>query len=278
MYNVVIRLIFFIVVFIIQLLFGFGPTNYRYGYRRGSNYNNYYDSVENIRFGSFIKCKLRRSRALRKCRAFCQKSRNIIKLKNSKVIIIFDTKNKKISLIDKITENKFATVLWKDQTLSYLNEIDNIFEQTFDDICFSFTKDANYNGILDVLRSNFKVQEANIDQSTTQNIRQEQPKTPDNYTLIDINSASVDKIAKLPGINIILAKRIVKYRDKKGGIESKEELFKEFKIKEHFQKDLENKITFSKLQETIENKIDNNITTTLEKNKRNGANERIIDF
>lgn len=278
MFNLVLRFIIFIFIFFIQFLVGIGTNNRRYGYRGGSNYNTYYDNTGVYGLSAVIKCTLRRRRALRKCRAFCKKKRNIITIKNAKVILIFDTKYKKINLIDRITENKFATVLWKDQTLSYLDEIDNIFEQTFDDICFSFTKDANYNGILDVLRSNFKVQEANIDQSSTQNIIQEQLKNSENFSLIDINSASVDEIAKLPGINIILAKRIVKYRDKKGGIESKEELFKEFKIKEHFQKDLENKITFSKLKKTIENKIDNNITTTPKENKRNGANERIIDF
>ena len=69
-------------------------------------------------------------------------------------------------------------------------------------------------------------------------------------------------MAKLPGITIIIAKKIIKYRDLHDGFTTKKEFFTEMNIKPHFQSQLEDLIDVSKPQtkQTTE------------------SDERIIDF
>ena len=69
-------------------------------------------------------------------------------------------------------------------------------------------------------------------------------------------------MAELEGITIITAKKIIKYRELHDGFKTKEEFFKEMKIKPHFAKRLEDHIDVS-----------------IKKNKKKqNDNERIIDF
>jgi comEA protein len=44
--------------------------------------------------------------------------------------------------------------------------------------------------------------------------------------LVNINTASLDEIASLPGIGKVLASRIIEYRNTHGGFRSKEELIR----------------------------------------------------
>ena len=66
---------------------------------------------------------------------------------------------------------------------------------------------------------------------------------------------------RLPGINIILAKKIVKYRDEQGDFKSNEDFYEKMKIKSHFRVQLEKRIS---VYERRQNKTQNT--------------ERIIDF
>ena len=93
----------------------------------------------------------------------------------------------------------------------------------------------------------------------------------DNLNKLDINSASEDEITNLPGISVVMAKRIIKYRDKNGGIKSLSEFFKEFKIKEHFKKQLSQLIT-------VKRNFNDEVKTNVEKPIKKHSDERIIDF
>lgn len=50
----------------------------------------------------------------------------------------------------------------------------------------------------------------------------------------NVNSASSSELAILPGINIILAKKIVEYRDLNGFFKNEDDFFKVANVKEHF--------------------------------------------
>lgn len=250
------------------------------------------ESNTNQGLGAIIRCYLRRGRALRKCSQYCLKVNYIITLKNPRVTIICDTKNKTMSCIDGTNKDRSASVIWANQIAYMPQDRDNIFEMTFDNICFSFSNKATYGGILKVLKDNFDdIQESgpelNYAKKVSPKIEEEEPIKPKMGRLVDINNASVEQIATLPGINIVLAKRIVKYRDLKGNISSKEEFYKEFKIKEHFQKELNGLVVFTnhkKVEESydIVNKnilgSSNNSTASKSNNDDKGGGERIIDF
>ena len=286
----------FIIYIIFEIIFLMsGGRRRRLSYRQFGNwgyYNNSWDDAfsgnnTNIGIGAVIRCRLRRRRALKECSAFCKLAGYVITLKNQAVTLVCDTKNKTLSCYDNTKKNRTATVVWKEQLDYVPRERDNAFEQTFDNICFSFSDKANFNGILQVLKDNFdEVQETGTPKPRVevQNVEEEPVKFNMN-SRIDINTASAEKIAELPGINIVLAKRIVKYRDLKGGIKNEKELFNEFNIKEHFQKELKGLIVFTNFSKLDKNYdlINKSILSgeTIEENKddRNNDNgERVVDF
>lgn len=51
---------------------------------------------------------------------------------------------------------------------------------------------------------------------------------------IDVNQASASQLALLPGINIVMAKKVVEYRDTNGLFSSEEDFIKAANVKEHF--------------------------------------------
>ena len=51
---------------------------------------------------------------------------------------------------------------------------------------------------------------------------------------IDVNNATASEISILPGINIVMAKKIVEFRDTNGLFKSEEDFFKVANVKEHF--------------------------------------------
>ena len=51
---------------------------------------------------------------------------------------------------------------------------------------------------------------------------------------IDVNNATASEISILPGINIVMAKKIVEFRDTNGLFKNEEDFFKIANVKEHF--------------------------------------------
>ena len=80
---------------------------------------------------------------------------------------------------------------------------------------------------------------------------------------IDINNASEQEIASLAGINIISAKKAVKYRDLKGGFSSIDEFFKAINLKQYF---------IAKIKPQLE------IKEYKTKSSNTLNNDRIVDF
>lgn len=270
------RLIFWFIVVLIEFFLPDSRIRSAYPNRR---YNRYYGVFEddfeggmrvgneNTGIAASIRQKLRRRNALRVCKNFVKQEKYIITLKNTHVIFVMDTRNKTMSCVDKKVAGRSATVVWDEHPRSQLEEADNEFERIFDSICISFDKNSNYKGILNVLKDNFIVSETEPEPKYTPPplVQDEEPvKLTSKYIkVIDINSADEKDIARLPGINIITAKRIIKYREEHGAIKDLEELCREFKIKPHFKSQIEQQITFK---------------TVGEKKNKKAAEDRIIDF
>jgi len=286
------RIVIFIIIILIEILF---PSR-RYGRRRslfGSwNDNWLYQSDDwslmtpaenpNTGIAARIRVRFRRRNAVKKCsKKFINKQDYIYTLKNSNVIVVFDSKNKTMTCVDNTVKGRAATVVWAEQNAYMVRDDDNIFEQTFDDLCVSFSESANYSGILYLFKNKFssvqetsplpqKQQKVTVEQNYEQPIHLEKNREDPflnnihkmNIVKLEVNKATAEELAKLPGISIILAKRIIKYRDLKGGIGSKDELYKEFKIKEHFQCQLNDLISVTKSG----------------KEYKRDDDERIIDF
>lgn len=273
------RILFFIVAIIIEIflpdsryrrysrLFGRRRYNYMYNFFEDET-EGYPVASENADWTAGIRANSRRKRSLKACKKFLTKERYIYTLKNQNISFVFDTKNETMTLVDLLRKDRAATVVWSEQPISMLETKDNIFQQTFDSICVSFTERANYAGVLKILNNNFQIVH-NTEKTTTvkeYNVKKELHKgtkfEKPSLDAININIASEEELAKLPGITIIIAKKIIKYRDLHDGFTTKKEFFTEMNIKPHFQSQLEDLIDVSKPQpkQTTE------------------SNERIIDF
>lgn len=270
------RLIFYVIALIISFLLPDSRIRSAYPGRRYNRYYRFFEDVDDygVRANSDdnnladrIRTGLRRRKALKKCKKFVTKDKYIITLKNKSVILVMDTQNKTLSCVDNKVKGRAATVVWDEQPMSQLGRIDNAFEQTFDSICISFDENANYKGIIAVLKAHFTIQETEPKPTVRKPvIVEEEPPialTSKYIKVVDINSADEKEISKLPGINIITAKRIIKFREEHDGFRDAAEFYAEFKIKPHFQKKLEPQICFNKIRK---------------KKKKKSPDERIIDF
>lgn len=236
-------------------------------YYRSYLYDDYYRN--NSHTLDYLRMFIRRRRALSKAKKFIKRKRNNITLKNSNVMLIFDTKFKTFVLLDTKNTKKSATIIWAEQTIKmsnlteYSEEVDTEMEKTFDKICRSFNEMSNYLGILVILKQKFTVIKEN-----KQN--EEIPKTIPSFQTekqvqkekININTLDEAALSKLPGISVILAKKIVNRMNLKGNFSYIEEFYDEMKIKPHFQK---------KLNELI-------CVKPIERKKRSNDNDRIIDL
>lgn len=272
------RIIFYVIALIISLLIPdsrYNRYSTMYGRRRYNRMYEYFEDdtgEQNDGLAGQIRAYLRRRKSLKKAQKFITKDKYIITLKNQNVIVVLDTQNKTLSCVDNKVKGRAATVIWADQINAAVNLIynnnDNIFEQTFDLLCVSFTENANYSGIIDVLKARFNVHEAN----PTPKAKPQRPVitnddapiklTVRNVKKIDINTATEDEMAKLPGISIIIAKKIIKYRTLHNGFKTLDEFYREMKIKKHFQERLNDLICIYRAKNT----------------QKASDDERIIDF
>lgn len=206
---------------------------------------------ENANWTAGIRANSRRKKSLKACKKFLIKENYIYTLKNQNISFVFDTKNETMTLVDLLRKNRAATVVWAEQPLSMLDTKDNIFQQTFDSICVSFTERANYAGVIKILKENFKLvhetekkttpTEYDVKKELHKGTKFEKP----SQNAINVNTASEEELATLPGITIIIAKKIIKYRDLHDGFKTKKEFYTEMKIKPHFKVQLEDKIDVS---------------------------------
>ncbi|MCM1010211.1 MAG: helix-hairpin-helix domain-containing protein [Fusobacterium sp.] len=271
------RIIFYVIALIISLLIPdsrYNRYSNMYGRRRYNRVFNYFEDdigeQESDGLAGRIRAFMRRRKALKQAKKFVTRDKYIITLRNQNVIFVMDTENKTMSCVDNKVKGRAATVVWAEQVNAavnlFFNNNDNIFEQTFDTICISFNERANYSGIVDILKARFNIHESNpapkpVPQKTVKT-KDEAPIKLTNVKRIDINAASEHEIAKLPGISIIIAKKIIKYRTLHNGFKTLDEFYREMKIKPHFQEQLNDLICIYRAKNA----------------QKTSEDERIIDF
>ena len=261
--RLVIQLIWMLLALVLSILF---PRRRRTFYRRSLFGNNYYGDDHTM---DYIRMFIRRRRALSRAKRFIKRKRHNITLKNSNVMLIFDTKFKTFALLDIQNIKRSATVIWAEQELKmsdimdYSADVDTEMEKTFDSICRSFSDISNYLGILKVLKQKFNVVKENNPNEETKKIKNSaKPEIQIPKVKLNINTLDETALSKLPGISVILAKKIVNRINLKGNFSYIEEFYDEMKIKPHFQKKLNDLICVK----------------PIERKKNINNNERIIDL
>ena len=182
----------------------------------------------------------RRRNVLKAKSRFVHTDENLITLKNDNVSVVLDTENKILSCVDNKDSYQIATVIWENQAYYNFEKYDNIFEQTFDRICYFFDRRANYQGVVAHLKKIFIIEE--MQQETKHRIKDDNTETKfmqENNEKININLADEETLSKLPGISVIIAKKLIKYRDLHGGFKDKEDFYNHAKIKPHFKKQID---------------------------------------
>lgn len=77
-------------------------------------------------------------------------------------------------------------------------------------------------------------------------------------TKIDINKASAEEIASLPGINIVTAKKVIEYRNTKGLFKTKEDFMKIAGVKEYFVSKISSMIEIKEIEKIANASEDEN--------------------
>lgn len=143
----------------------------------------------------------------------------------------------------------------------------DIIENIWDTICLNFTEKTIYENIVKALSaSELDISEVVINADGVKKLSNEKSKA-EKKNLLNINSATERELMALPGINVVTAKKILKYIEENNGFKTFEEFVKEIKIKENF-------INRIKSVTCIKPKADNN--KELNDEKSSNCQEEII--
>lgn len=211
---------------------------------------------------------------------------------NCKVNLMKEGNKTKIVCISKtIKRNNTRNILTATASRAYESfynvAFNDVVDNVFDLICENFTYTTVYENVfsalttamLDVKESVVVVPtQKNKTQSVYDKITNTQIRT---NNLLNINTASEAELSALPGVNIVTAKKIIKYIEKNGGFQSVEEFIKKMKIKEVFAEQIRGvictKIEDTKIQSKDNNK-DNSVTESETDYIPHSDSERIIDL
>ena len=173
-------------------------------------------------------------------RSKAQKTKDSYILQNNNVSINYDFIDKTFSFKDK--EGRFsAKVKLKNHYLS--NTDDTLFDTTFDTACMLFNSKTDFETIKNFFELRFDVEI--IKRKIGKQISSKNPSTKEK---VDINNASIEEIAKLPGINIVLAKKIVAHRELIQGFKSVVEFHNAMNIKQIYKARLTKQIVINKIE------------------------------
>lgn len=198
-------------------------------------------SQENSNYIPLSQRKSSRKHALQKAQLFLKPYEDLMGehcLTNEycKVNLVIDkNEGKKIICISKDVINgkrKFLTAKVNYELKKYYSQpLDYVIDFFWDNICKTFTYSTVYENISSAAATALlTVNETEIGIGT-QN-KSIQP--TNNKNLLNINSALESELLALPGVNIIIAKKALKYIEKNNGFKSVEEFIEKMKIKDSF--------------------------------------------
>lgn len=265
------RLFFYLILFLLGITSDLSGRRY-YTYssmrRRRKIEEGAYSSITGI------VAKIRRFRATRKCKKFLSDKKTKLILSNSNVIFAYNLKSMNFVCLNAKKLEQTISVEWHEQPNStWEDDSDNAMEFFFDTICASFSEKTTYEKLAQQIRSEFTYIKETRPKAVKINSGEEEV---NQAKFININEANEEELAKLSGINIVTAKKILDRIKTKGEYSSIDEMFKEMKIKKHFQVQLNQFICAKptgKQKPQNQNKTQEEIIITQDDN-----DDRIVDI
>ena len=134
-------------------------------------------------------------------------------------------------------------------------------EQAWNLFCRRFHHGIYYYDIVllcDALRLRFRETISASSAPKTQNntATSDEKNKPQPIQKLDINNCSEIELTELPGISIVLAKKIIKKREEAGGFKSLDEFFIFLNLKSHFVEQLQYKVKVGKMRGKLIRKYD----------------------
>ena len=213
---------------------------------------------------------------------------------NCKVNIVAEgKKQKKIICISKtVTKDNTRKILTatatRDYETFYNMPYNEVVDNLFDVICENFTYTTVYEnvfaalttGMLDVKESVIVVP---MQKNKTQKVYDKVTNTSiRTNNLLNINTATEAELSALPGVNIVTAKKTIKYIESNGQFKTVDEFIEKMKIKDVFAQQIRD-VVCTRLEDTTEQpKVENTQTNTLDLPDEDfiphSDNERTIDL
>lgn len=223
------RIILYVIFAIIATLFG-----------RDQRYNYTYNDSNSVPFEALRLKKQQRKNALNVAKPFLKphkKDFGDLCLSNKYCIININSKKRVVSAISKIPDSNGDRKCFVAKNFEVLN-----IDDYWNTVCLSFNNDTKFQNLLD---STVKVAaihcEAIKSSNSNSNLTLNNDKSAKEKNLkigiIDLNNCSEMELTGLPGVSIIMAKKIVKRRNNTP-YKNIDEFFTEFNIKEHFKAQL----------------------------------------
>ena len=299
----------FIVFIIVILIWVYSARNFSNSggsaindmYWNGSNLSSYSSGG----YVSYSQRQSNRSMALQKAQLFIKPYKNLMGehcLTNEYVkvnLVIEKNGDRKIVCVNKIAKNgkrkMFTATVNPDFRQYYLQPLDYVVDYLWDSICMGFSYTTVYENISSAsVAAMLMLNESEIDSAPSKtsvgNVKR--------GSLLNINQATEAELLALPGVNIIMAKKAVKYIERNGGFASVEDFIKKMKIKDTFVEQIK-AITYVSQGRSIDEVLpadddsprqnpqpkptqadftDNYSKNTKPGNDDNNGNERIIDL
>ena len=125
-------------------------------------------------------------------------------------------------------------------------------QEVWDMFCLNYSYNTSYDGLIELCNIfNVKYVEEVHGKSNESHINLVPLDKDISFEKLDINNASEVEITALPGISIVLSKKLIKKREEIGGFKTIEDVFLFLKLKPHMEKQLRSRICVKKMEGSI---------------------------